>query len=477
MGESLSMGNSPSFIPINNLVLDNEIYPRGSIDQRRVRIFADNLRDGFQFDPIHVQLHPEEAGKYRILDGAHRWQAYKDVGMKEVPARIIKLDGDDPLLYAAKQAIGPRQLNEEECRETARRAYQKNPRLTSMEIGKAIGRSRQAVDNYITDLRASVQMDLDIKIFRMSQLGIPQERIAERLSVARETIRDHLAEMPTLAFPPNSDLKKGFTVPRVAEKHGWPEPLVWSLALEGKEEIERFRELKWGIRTWDLWNWNDRDMRFGDDWPKRIPAQLVAHILYFFSKQNDLVFDPMASGGVVPDTALALNRRCWSFDATDMAETRPEIEPYFWDIKDPKWPVYGKTRPDLVLFDPPYFREKAQDYDANGISGLSREAYLDFLGQFFKLARHNSKKSTILAFINKDWRDFQNTPAIDETGDQSIFIDEYTRLLRKSGWVETHIIQAPMSPDRFQANEVAVMQKKRILGVTSRYVIIAKHRL
>jgi hypothetical protein len=117
MGESLSMGNPPSFIPINNLVLDNEIYRRSAIDHRRVQMFAENLRDGFEFEPIHVQLHPEEAGKYRILDGAHRWQAYKAVGEQEIPARIIKLYGHDPLLYAAKMAIGPRQLNEEECSE------------------------------------------------------------------------------------------------------------------------------------------------------------------------------------------------------------------------------------------------------------------------------------------------------------------------------------------------------------------------
>jgi len=471
------MDNRPSFIPIKDLVLDNEIYPRSSIDHKRVRIFADNLRDGFEFDPIHVQLHPEEAGKYLILDGAHRWQAYKAVGEQDIPAKIIKLDGKDPLLYAAKKAIGPRQLNEEESRDTARRAYQNNPRLTSMEIGKAIGRSSRMVNIYISDIRAAVKVDLELKIFRMKRLGIPQERIVKRLDTPQATISRYLSKKEIFPKWINSDLARGFTVPQVAEKHGWPEPLVWSLALEGKEEIERFRALKWGIRTWDLWNWNDCDKRFGDDWPGRIAAQLVAHIVYFFSKQNDLIFDPMAGGGVIPDTALALNRRCWSFDMKDMADTRPEIEPWFWDTKVLKWPVKGKIRPDLILFDPPYFREKAKDHDANGISSLSREAYLDFLGQFFKLARHNSKKSTILAFINTDWRDYQNTPAMDETGDHSIFIDEYTRLLRKSGWVETHIIQAPMSPDRFQANEVAVMQKKRILGVISRYVIIAKHRL
>ncbi len=57
--------------------------------------------------------------------------------------------------------------------------------------------------------------------------------------------------------PLNTDLKKGFTVPQVAEKHGWAEPLVWSIALEGKDDLQKFKELNWGLRTWDLWNWND----------------------------------------------------------------------------------------------------------------------------------------------------------------------------------------------------------------------------
>ena len=56
------------------------------------------------------------------------------------------------------------------------------------------------------------------------------------------------------------------------------------------------------------------DKRFGDDWPGRIPAQMIAHMLYYFTEQGELVMDPMAGGGVVPDTCLVLNRRCVSFD-------------------------------------------------------------------------------------------------------------------------------------------------------------------
>jgi hypothetical protein len=46
--------------------------------------------------------------------------------------------------------------------------------------------------------------------------------------------------------------------------------------------------------------------------------------------------------------------------------------------------------------------------------------------------------------------------------------------LNKTGWRHTHIIQAPMSSERFTAGVVSAMQKKRILGVTSRYVIVLK---
>ena len=106
--------------------------------------------------------------------------------------------------------------------------------LTASEIGRAIGRSRQAVDAYIADLRATALFELDLKIFRLNQLGIPQDRIAKRLGVPQQTISRYLPKMPGLAKWVNSDLSKGFTVPQVAQKHGWPEPLVWSQALVNK---------------------------------------------------------------------------------------------------------------------------------------------------------------------------------------------------------------------------------------------------
>ena len=42
--------------------------------------------------------------------------------------------------------------------------------------------------------------------------------------------------------------------------------------------------------------------------PGQIPAQLVGHTLFYFSEVGDLVFDPMAGGGVVPDMCLAFGK-------------------------------------------------------------------------------------------------------------------------------------------------------------------------
>ena len=87
----------------------------------------------------------------------------------------------------------------------------------------------------------------------------------------------------------------------------------------------------------------------------------------------------------------------------DRPDTRPEIEPYFWDINDLKWPIKRKTKPDLIIFDPPYYKKQSNNYDSDGISGLSKEKYLKFLENFFALVHLNVKKTSRFVFINADW--------------------------------------------------------------------------
>jgi len=195
------------------------------IPGKRLIVFEENIRDGFEFDPIEVQVWPDPDNpakvRYRILDGAHRWSAYKKTGATHIDVVMKTLDHMEPILYAAKKAIGPKQLTEAETRNTARRAFQSNLRLTSSEIGQAIGRSRQAVDKYIADLRATAVFDLELKIFRLHQLGIPQDRIAKRVGLGQQRISRYLRLLPQVAKGVNTDLSKGFSVPLWSGHRRW----------------------------------------------------------------------------------------------------------------------------------------------------------------------------------------------------------------------------------------------------------------
>jgi len=313
----------------------------------------------------------------------------------------------------------------------------------------------------------------DMAVFGLNRLGYSGKKISSLLCINRKTVMAYI-QMKKTANRVKKAIKAGKTVNQVALENNCPLAAAWSIALENREDMDRFRLLGWGLRTWDYWFYNDVDKRFGDDWPGRIPAQMVAHILYYFTEQGELVMDPMAGGGVVPDTCLVMNRRCMSFDMAPDPAARPGIEKWYWDTDNMKWPLDKKTKPDLILFDPPYFSKKADGYHKDSIAGLPKKEYIRFFERFFSLAGEHSKKETIIAVINADWRDFQGKPAKEETWENSILIDDYLNALKKGGWKMTHMIQAPMSSERFNAGVVSAMQKKKILGVTSRYVIVAR---
>jgi hypothetical protein len=309
----------------------------------------------------------------------------------------------------------------------------------------------------------------------MSRLGIPANRTAALLEVNRLTALKY-SENSRLVRSIRSALKKGIPVKQVAKEQGCPEPLVWSIALEGKGDHERFKSLGWGLRTWDHLYFNDVDRRFGDDWPGQIPAQLIAHILYYFSDEGDLVFDPMAGGGVVPDMCLVFGRKCWSFDLVDRPDTRPEIEPFQWDPERLLWPVKGSKKPNLIFFDPPYFNKMAKQYTEDSISVLSRKEYLKFYKELFPLIREHTKTNGRIAFLNADWRNFKGISAMEEDPGQGVLLSDYINLLQRSGWEITHFIDCPLSTERFLPHMVKRMQKNNTLGVVRRTLVIGRKR-
>jgi len=485
-------------INISDLTWDQFIYPRGGKNEKTVNAYVEALTIGAQFPPIKIQrvfnyadgnettdLPADRHGATIILDGIHRWFAFKKKGNKKIAAVEWKdrpLDYEKSkvalLLEAAECNIshGDR-LSSSDKKRIARDIASTDPecKWTESDLAEKLGVIQQTVNTWISDIRARQKASRNTVILRLSRLGCPQEKIAETTGVTRGRVAQivnntNFSEINTL-------LSQGHDMDYIARHYNMDLALAWALRLEGKTDQEKFKELGWGLRTWDQWNFNECDERFGDDWPGRIPAQLVGHTLFYFTKPGDLVLDPMSGGGVVPDVCMIFERKCQAFDIATR-DNRPEILCHHWDSRNWKWPITKK--PDLIFFDPPYFSKKEKEYEKKAnentpsISSYTKEEYEMFLEGFFLLAYQNAKETTRMAFLNADWRDFESTPALKEKPDKSITIFDYHRLLSKTGWKVTHRIECPLSSERMSGNQVQKMQDKRILGTVGRSLLIAK---
>jgi DNA-binding XRE family transcriptional regulator len=490
-------------VNISDLTWDQFIYPRGGKSEKTIDAYIEALAIGAQFPPIKIQRvfnyadGNETTEATVILDGIHRWSAFKESGIKKIAAVEWK---DKPLDYeknkvallleSAKCNIshGDR-LSPGDKKRIARDIASTDIecKWTESALAEKLGVIQQTVNTWISDIRARQKAGRNTVILRLSRLGWTQEKIAKVVGLDRSVISRNVQN--TKISDMHNLLSHGRDMDYIARHYQMDLALVWALRLEGKTDQEKFKELGWGLRTWDQWNFNECDERFGDDWPGRIPAQLVAHTLFYFTKPGELVLDPtrppclsesnggqVAGGGVVSDVCLLFERKCQSFDLATR-DNRPEIQYHHWDSQHDDWPITGKA--DLIFFDPPYHikKEKAYGEKANekvpSISSYSKERYEESIESFFILACRNTKQTTRMAFLNADWRDFESTPASKENPDKSITIFDYHRILSKTGWEVTHRIECPLSSERLCGNQVQRMQDKRILGTVGRTLLIA----
>jgi len=488
----------PMEVHVSDLTWDQFIYPREKKSEKTIDAYVEALAIGAQFPPIKIQkvfnyadgngttdLPAGRHGATIILDGIHRWSAFKESGIEKIAAVECK---DKPLDYeknkvallleSAKYNIshGDR-LSPGDKKRIARDIASTDPecKWTESALAEKLGVIQQTVNTWISDIRARHKACRKTVILRLSRLGWTQEKISETVKLSQNRVSEIIGNTNF----GNIDilLSQGHDMDYISRHYQMDLALAWALRLEGMTDQGKFKELGWGLRTWDQWNFNKCDERFGDDWPGRIPAQLIAHTLFYFTKPGNLVLDPMAGGGVVPDVCLLFERKCQSFDLA-LRDNRPEIQRYYWDPQNWTWPVTKK--PDLIFFDPPYFRKKEREYEKKtnaecpSISSFTKEEYESFLEGFLLLSKRKSKAITRMALLNADWRDFESTSASKENPVNSITIFDYHRILTKTGWKVTHRIECPLSSERISGNQVQKMQDRRILGTVGRTLLIAK---
>lgn len=502
---------------LGQLTWDKHTWPRNNKSNVTVEAYVESMSIGAEFPPIEAQPvsnYPDpETGELKdatiIIDGLHRWLAYQELNKKQdnvnqvesVEVKYWRQDRIDYLehkielmLEAADRNVkhGDR-LGQSDKETVAQKIAKADPEQewSNKAIADRLSVDPSTVSRWISATRAQQTADRDARIIKLSRLGWTQQEIADLLDIDRTTVSKIVKNLRVQEI--HNLLADNRSMDYIANHLHMDLPLVWALRLKDDSDIDRFggspdskkpaKNLKWGIRTWGDWRFQECDKRFGDPWPGRIPAQLVAHTLFFFTKEGNLVLDPMAGGGVVPDVCLTFGRQCRAFDIKTRPE-RPEIQAHYWNPDNMTWPealTDGYNRkPDLIFFDPPYYKKKETEYtegtqeDTMPISSLPRDKYLAFFRDFFTLAYQNSKPEARLALVIADWRDFQGTSALKEKQDSAVLLHEYYDLLRNCNWNITHNIQCPMSSERFAGSMVSAMQEKREIGTVERMLIVAR---
>ncbi|WP_165847694.1 ParB/RepB/Spo0J family partition protein [Ammonifex thiophilus] len=215
-----------------------------------------------------------------------------------------------------------------------------------------------------------------------------------------------------------------------------------------RTDLELMQEFGYEPEVFTVWRFNGRDERFGQKHPGNIPAGIVFNVLYYWSEQGDLVIDPMAGGGVVIDVCRAMKRRCVAWDVHPVREdvvkhdaTRP-------------WPVEPGSAA-LVFIDPPYWKQKRGEYRGeNNLADMDLEGFYRSMRVVFEHAKRSLRPGGHLAVI------VGPTQEAGRVHDHALV---FARLLEDVGFEYVNRVIVPYTTQQVTGFDVAQARKSRFL--------------
>ena len=151
------------------------------------------------------------------------------------------------------------------------------------------------------------------------------------------------------------------------------------------------------LRVYDVWNFAFRDPNLGEEWPGNIPGQIAMNVIHYYTKEGDLVIDPMAGGGSTIDACKKLNRRCVAYDINPLKE------------KGIKYNDITKGFPnecencDLIFLDPPYYKINRPLYGEQSVSALEIDEFNLFVIQLAKDCYKTVKVGGYTTFLMQNY--------------------------------------------------------------------------
>lgn len=236
-----------------------------------------------------------------------------------------------------------------------------------------------------------------------------------------------------------------------------------SLGYVGRKLLN-FNNFDFQPRLYNVWNFSACDGRFGqDDYPGRIPGQIVQNVLHYYTSEGDLVLDPMAGSGTTKDVCDLMGRRCLSCDLNPVQNKGIRR----WDAGRGLPPSASGC--DLIFLDPPYWRLKKDNYEG-GVASETYGGWLAFMKRLAKDCHQTVKDSGYVALLLEAFLDervmgrFLDLPFLCLL----IFI--------RAGFKEVQRISVPMPSQVKSVQDVEYAKAKRILLDLNRDLFIFQKR-
>ncbi|MBK9181438.1 MAG: DUF4326 domain-containing protein [Acidimicrobiales bacterium] len=183
---------------LDDIVIDPTIYPRSAVDDATVERYADAISVGDTLPAIVI-----ERGTGRILDGRHRLDAHRALGLAQIDIEEVDVPaGMTAKLYAASlSARHGLPLSDGDARALARDLYDADPDTSVVAVAKALGRARKTVEGWVADIaetrRQAEARQREVRRYvalLLVEAGWTQAKVAEHLALDRSRISQMVSE-------------------------------------------------------------------------------------------------------------------------------------------------------------------------------------------------------------------------------------------------------------------------------------------
>lgn len=419
-------------IKLSDVVFDESLYPRKEHDPLTVQKYSECI-ESIEAAEKYITVSEDN----RLLDGKHRWLAYRTVfdkePEKEITAFVDSTVGEAQLF---KVAIGLNsqhgyQLSLADKKDCAVKMF--NMRISAEEIKQALSVSKRTVSNWLEspmkDQREktnSLITDMYLACFSIEEIAVEAD-VGETTVIRKTDDFIHLGNLAKMEKTLANHEDQDFQIPLYN---------VWT-----KSKIST--ELK----------------HFGNS-----EITWLDNLLYLYTKPFDIVIDPFAGSGSTIDLCKKRLRRYLVSDRKPIVSREKEIRKHDVSIegisKPPQWKDVS-----LVYLDPPYWKQAEGQYsdDSEDLANMELDQFHDLL---FSVIDDYSKKipdgaKIALIIQPTQWK-------ADDRG----FEDHISAMIKRVKLPIIQRIQAPYSTQQANAQMVNWAKDNKELLVISREIIV-----